>query len=254
MTLSWYGLIPEKTPLVSTTGSYTIDGSGDSRDFFIETLDDIKTVDTTYNVKYFETPLLPVGKHQLIVTYHGNSLTAPLTLDYLIIQNSSATSLPSSLSSQPAPFTVTSGVDQNSSTGVPSLSGTMSIVPGGGSSVITPNSASAITSYTLYPTSTSGGGPPIMGSGHAKKLNPTVIAGSISGGIGIVIVVGLAFVLFHRIKKSRPERGEIQNITPTPFQHSTAVDLRFRMDGTKIWWGDKGASMPSENPPQYNIS
>jgi len=46
---------------------------------------------TTYNQKFFETPKLSAGQHKLVVTYLGNSQTTPLTLDYLIVQNGTAT-------------------------------------------------------------------------------------------------------------------------------------------------------------------
>lgn len=250
VSLSWYGLIPEKTPIVSTTGFYTIDGSGVSWGFFIEALAD-RTGDTTYNIKHFETPLLPAGKHQLVVTYNGNLMTAPLSLDYLIIQNASV-ALASSSSSNPD-STTTGGLGQNTLTDMSSLSGTMSVINASGSSDTTPNATSAIISPTLYPTSISGGGPTAIGSGHVKKLNTAAIAGSISGSIGLVILVGLVFALFSGIKKTRQEGGKIQDITPTPFQHSAAVDLRFRVDGTKVRHEDAVVSMPSKDAPQYNI-
>jgi len=46
---------------------------------------------TTYNQKFFETSKMPAGQHKLVVTHLGNSQTTPLTLDYLIVQNGTAT-------------------------------------------------------------------------------------------------------------------------------------------------------------------
>ncbi|KDR73720.1 hypothetical protein GALMADRAFT_251531 [Galerina marginata CBS 339.88] len=95
VSVSWYGFIPTELPHPATTASYAIDG-GAPTSFVLRGLPASSA--TIYNQKFFETPTLTAGHHQLVVTYHGTSQTTPLTLDYLIIQNGT---IPSSNTTTP---------------------------------------------------------------------------------------------------------------------------------------------------------
>ncbi|KDR73719.1 hypothetical protein GALMADRAFT_212537 [Galerina marginata CBS 339.88] len=90
VSVSWYGLIPTEFAHAATMASYAIDRGGPTS-FVLRGLS-ADSSPTNYNQKFFETPTLTAGHHQLVVTYHGTSQTTPLTLDYLIIQNGTITS------------------------------------------------------------------------------------------------------------------------------------------------------------------
>ncbi|KAH9484522.1 hypothetical protein JR316_0004004 [Psilocybe cubensis] len=87
--VSWYAFIPE-TPHTPTTGSYSVDG-GPPSNFILNGIPINSPVKIEYNQKLFETPQYDPGPHTLVVTYLGNSSATPLTLDWLIVQNATAT-------------------------------------------------------------------------------------------------------------------------------------------------------------------
>lgn len=76
---------------------YSIDGEPPIS-FFIPALG-ASDAPPLYNQILFKTETLSRGKHELVVTYQGNSGTAPFALDAFIVQNASATSVPGDASS-----------------------------------------------------------------------------------------------------------------------------------------------------------
>ena len=90
VSLSWFGLILSNFPLTSTSAIYSIDNQTPIP-FSVPALKDAKAL-RLYNQVLFKTETLSPGQHELIVTYQGNSRTAPLALDYFVVQNASATS------------------------------------------------------------------------------------------------------------------------------------------------------------------
>ncbi|KAG6844440.1 hypothetical protein H0H87_006981, partial [Tephrocybe sp. NHM501043] len=89
--VTWVGFIPTEYPHNAATGSYSIDGSA-AVSFNLNGLSATATT-TVYNQAFFTTPDLTAGPHSLLVTYNGGAgASTPLTLDYLLVTN---TSLPS---------------------------------------------------------------------------------------------------------------------------------------------------------------
>ena len=90
VSLSWLGFIPSNFPLTSTSAIYSIDNQAPIP-FSVPALSDANAL-PLYNQVFFETETLSPGQHELIVTYQGNSGTAPLALDSFIVQNASVNS------------------------------------------------------------------------------------------------------------------------------------------------------------------
>ncbi|KAF9523193.1 hypothetical protein CPB83DRAFT_799670 [Crepidotus variabilis] len=82
ISVGWYSFIPSSFSKNSTTGSYTVDG-GSPQSFNVQG----SGTSDLYNQKLFETSILPMGRHRLTAVYNGTSTTAPMSLDYLIVQN-----------------------------------------------------------------------------------------------------------------------------------------------------------------------
>ena len=91
VSLSWLGFVPSNFSLTPTSAIYSIDGQTPIS-FFVPALGNASAL-PLYNQVLFKTETLSPGQHELIVTYQGNSATAPLALDAFIVQN--ATSSPS---------------------------------------------------------------------------------------------------------------------------------------------------------------
>ena len=110
VSLSWLGFIPSNSPLISTSAIYSIDNQTPIS-FFVPALSDAKAL-RLYNQVFFKTDTLSPGQHELMVTYQGNFGTAPLALDYFVVQNASATS---TLTSVPGATSATSSSVPSSS-------------------------------------------------------------------------------------------------------------------------------------------
>ncbi|EAU86480.1 hypothetical protein CC1G_11788 [Coprinopsis cinerea okayama7 len=81
---TWVGWMPDAYPTGASTGTWSIDGD-DPVEFEIPGLPSDAN-GTLYYQNFFETPRLQSrGPHKLVVTHMGPS--APLTLDYLIIED-----------------------------------------------------------------------------------------------------------------------------------------------------------------------
>ncbi|KAH6879653.1 hypothetical protein BKA70DRAFT_1345189 [Coprinopsis sp. MPI-PUGE-AT-0042] len=86
--LTWRGYIPNQFARAATTGTYAVDG-GPANSFVLKGLTEKQPA--TYNQKFFETPLLSLGPHRVLVVYQGNSDTTPLTLTNLLIEGGNST-------------------------------------------------------------------------------------------------------------------------------------------------------------------
>ena len=116
VSLRWIGHLSNDYPPDQAAVHYTIDGQSNS--FSIDGLPVNSTL-SQFNLEFFDTGQLSPTPHTLEVLYGGNSSTAPLILDYLIIQNgtssSTTTSTPSfPASTRPAPATSTNPEGQGS--------------------------------------------------------------------------------------------------------------------------------------------
>ena len=121
VSLSWLGLVPSNFSVTPTSAIYSIDGQNPIS-FFVPGLID-SNAPPLYNKVFFITETLSRGQHKLIVTYQGNSGTAPLALDNFVVENatSSATSALATDSSAPGiaggPTPAFSSVPSGSSSG-----------------------------------------------------------------------------------------------------------------------------------------
>ncbi|KAJ2928548.1 hypothetical protein H1R20_g8569, partial [Candolleomyces eurysporus] len=83
----WYGAIPSEASRTPSTGAYSIDGQPPNT-FAIRRIpssENSTSPPSLFNQIFFETPVLPFGKHNITVTYTGSGI--PLSLDRLVIQN-----------------------------------------------------------------------------------------------------------------------------------------------------------------------
>ncbi|KAG6905948.1 hypothetical protein DXG01_016750 [Tephrocybe rancida] len=100
--LTWVGFIPTERPHGSAAGTFSIDG-GAAVDF---KLNGISAPDsaTIYNQAFFTTPDLTPGPHSIIVTYSGGTGAAtPLTLDHLMLTNTSISAVAGPTLASPSP-------------------------------------------------------------------------------------------------------------------------------------------------------
>ena len=103
VSLSWIGFVPFNFSRTSTSAIYSIDNQTPIS-FSVPALS-TADVRQLYNQVFFTTETLSPEQHELIVTYQGNSGTAPLALDNFVVQNASATS---ALTSVPGATSATS--------------------------------------------------------------------------------------------------------------------------------------------------
>jgi len=196
--LAWYGLIANDLPHASTTGSFSIDGQS-AVPFHLKGITE-ESGPSAYNQKFFETTTLPYGHHNITVTFQGNEQTTPLTLDYLVVQNGTA---PEELSTSSS-LSGSSSKDTESSTSPPGSPP--------GSSPTGKNAGSNV-------------------NGTSSKSNVGVIVGGTIGGVGLILLVCLLLLCYHR--KQRKQQNlrdkEIPATGVEPFlgkgadQHSTTA-------------------------------
>ncbi|KAF9524777.1 hypothetical protein CPB83DRAFT_838654 [Crepidotus variabilis] len=91
VSLSWYSWLSPDFSTNLATASYTID-KGSPNQLNVTGPFGVQRMTPTFNLKLFETPTLEMGQHTLSVVYNGNENTAPLSLNYLIVQNGTSTS------------------------------------------------------------------------------------------------------------------------------------------------------------------
>ena len=89
--LTWYGIVPNQFPYAASTGSYVVD-QGLPTTFSLPGLP-LNSTTTLFSQLFFKTPTYAQGNHRISVLYQGNEQTTPLTLDYLIVRNGSASTL-----------------------------------------------------------------------------------------------------------------------------------------------------------------
>ena len=113
VSLSWLGFVPSNFSLTPTSAIYSIDGQTPIS-FFVPALSAGNAL-PLYNQVFFKTETLSPGQHELIVTYQGNSGTAPLALDDFVVQNATSSSATSALTSVPGATSATSSSVPSSS-------------------------------------------------------------------------------------------------------------------------------------------
>lgn len=111
ISLAWYTYISSEYQKPLSTATYTIDG-GAPQEFSFGA-----NPNKAYNQKIMQTSTLPMGRHEMVVTYNGDSTSSQLSLDYIIVQNGSfpAASLTSTIggSTGTLPVTATATVVSN---------------------------------------------------------------------------------------------------------------------------------------------
>ncbi|KAG6920217.1 hypothetical protein DXG01_004986 [Tephrocybe rancida] len=88
--ISWVGYIPVELGKAPANGTYAVDG-GPPIPYRLSGLDSSATSSVYYQT-FFTTQDLSQGPHTILVTHNGNSNQTPLTLEYLLVTNSSSTS------------------------------------------------------------------------------------------------------------------------------------------------------------------
>ncbi|TFK64726.1 hypothetical protein BDN72DRAFT_901348 [Pluteus cervinus] len=88
--VTWYGHVAQEFPAAQSSASYSIDGGAPTAFQFQGSLVDLN------NVVFFTTPTLPLGQHTLEVVHDGSTTSAPLSLDYVYVQNALVSYPPSS--------------------------------------------------------------------------------------------------------------------------------------------------------------
>jgi len=116
--LTGVGFVPGHFPLNASSATYSVDGQTPNN-FLVPALSSTDAMEH-YNQILFQTGQLSAGQHMLVVTHQGNSGTAPLAIDYFVLQSAPSSSTSSSSN---AP-THTDGTSISSS--VPSISSTSS--------------------------------------------------------------------------------------------------------------------------------
>jgi len=224
VSLAWYGFIPDEQPHAATTGAYFIDGQS-AISFSLEGLPATKST-TIYNQKFFETATLPYGRHNITVSFQGNQNTTPLTLDYLVVQNG----------------TVPEGSSTSSS-----LSGSSS--KDAGSSTSPPRSS---------PTGKDAGS---NVNGTSSKSNVGVIVGGIVGAVGLILLVCLLLLCYHR-KQRKQQNLRYKEIPATgvePFlgkgadQHSTTALPNHSMWGRTHLLTSYGTDLDANTQGAYQL-
>ncbi|KAG6907066.1 hypothetical protein DXG01_010712 [Tephrocybe rancida] len=100
--LTWVGFIPTEYPHSSAVGTFSIDG-GAAVNFKLNGLSATATT-TVYNQVFFTTPDLPPAPHSILVTYNGGiDAATPLTLDYILLTNTSLPVVAGATSVSPSP-------------------------------------------------------------------------------------------------------------------------------------------------------
>ncbi|KAF9563380.1 hypothetical protein CPC08DRAFT_760934 [Agrocybe pediades] len=189
ISLAWYGLIPIDSAhpfQYDTTGVYVLDG-GTPTTFVLQRLRS-DTV-TQYNQKFFETPPLLPGPHNIVVTYLGNSATTPLTLDYLIIHNGTMPSRSSTAS-----VDVSATVPSNTPATVPS--NMPAIVPTNGRTTVPTNMPAAVTATVLTPPQS-----------HENRIGTLVGVAAASG-----VIAGSVMVLSYCCWRSKKRRHYLSTL------------------------------------------
>ena len=87
--LRWYGYIPTELSHNATSAMYSIDGASPVS-FPLDGLP--STNNSLYNQLFFSTPQLSNGTHNLVVVYEGDDQHTPLTLNYLVVTDSTPSS------------------------------------------------------------------------------------------------------------------------------------------------------------------
>ncbi|KAJ2928523.1 hypothetical protein H1R20_g8570, partial [Candolleomyces eurysporus] len=87
--VTWYGTIPSEASRTPSTGAYSIDGQPPTTFTIRRTpsTENSTSPPSLFNQIFFETPVLPFGEHNITVTYASSG--TPLSLDRLVIRNSS---------------------------------------------------------------------------------------------------------------------------------------------------------------------
>lgn len=120
VSLSWFGVYNSSHHRGPASATYSVDGETPIP-FLLE---NVSSDDTPLlsNQPFFQTSKYSAGQHRLEVVYHGQPETTPLTLQHLIVQNSSP-STPTTLTAVNTVTTVaTATVWTTTSTSIPSHS------------------------------------------------------------------------------------------------------------------------------------
>ena len=186
--ISWVGYTQPLSDGTPTSSTYSIDGQTPIS-FPVPASPDSNTY---FNQILFKSGQLSSGQHKLVVTYTGNSTTAPLVLNYFVQEGTA------------------SSTSSNSSSNAP----TSTSVPSSSSSSSTPNVGTSGSSTTID-----------------RKPTGAIIGGVIGGLVLISLLLGLFFIRRrnNRSVQALSEKSHIEVVDPfiaLPSTHPTSTSLR----------------------------
>ncbi|KAF8801593.1 hypothetical protein BYT27DRAFT_7245174 [Phlegmacium glaucopus] len=210
VSLSWVAFIPGRFPLSSSSATYSIDGQTPTT-FLVPALSSAGATEL-YNQILFQTGKLSPGHHKLVVTYQGNSGTAPLALDYFAVQDAPSSSTPSSTPSS-APSAPSLAAPSLKPASAPSSSNTPThaIVAGG---------ASTISSSVPSSSSSGSSGSSPGSTGSSTTTNHTgAIVGGVIGGLVLLLLILFLFIRRrnNRGAKALNEKSDASGDMVDPF-------------------------------------
>ena len=184
------GIVPNGFPLNNSSATYTIDGQPPIT-FVVPALTSTALA-SLFNQILFQTGNLSTGNHKLVVTYQGNSETAPLAINYFLVQDA------------PSPST-------SSTSGGTTTTGT--------------TTTGTATSFSSVPTGTSYNSTSSQGS-TSKKSPIAAIVGGVSGGL-ILLLLFMFLILRRKHRKAQrlsdaDASHEIVQPFTLPPSHSTS--------------------------------
>ncbi|KAF8808392.1 hypothetical protein BYT27DRAFT_7337774 [Phlegmacium glaucopus] len=212
--LTFVGYLPPNFPLTTSSATYSIDGSSPSN-FLVP-----NGSPELYNQVLFQTGQLSAGQHKVVVTYQGNSGTAPLALDYFVVQNA-----PSSSGSSPtggnvltlSPSSSTAGASSGgtgTTNSAASVKGTQtatntassdiplsSHIPGETSAGAAGSISSSVSSSGSSSSGNSSDSTSTLGSTGSSTVTKMPLGAIIGGVLGGVILLLLLLILFLFIRK-----------------------------------------------------
>ncbi|KAH9484395.1 hypothetical protein JR316_0003876 [Psilocybe cubensis] len=190
--LSWFGVYNSSHHRGRAKATYSVDGEKPVS-FWIENTSS-HNMPLLSNQPFFQTPKYSAGQHRLEVVYYGNSKATPLTLQHLIVQDSSPNT-------------------------------PISVSPTTGPTAIPPSDTvpATTTTYTM-PASES---PSHQSESNSKMIGS--IAGGVVGGFLFLVIVAVGFFLLGRCRArvEHPEaafRDVIEPYTHNPLRRSSGYN------------------------------
>ena len=267
----WYGFYDNTYPSAAATATYTVDGANPKT----ITLNGASANPVKWSMPFFTTDALAAGEHTLQIVYNGNAASTPLSVQSLIVNGGTLSTLVTSSSSGSS---VNSAAPASSSlTTTATVSGTSSFQSGlVNSTAISTLAGGTLTTVTTdvtatsVPSSSQGSGSLTAGSAspgstsstadlvnaHGSKTNVGAIAGEVVAGILFLLLLVVISLFLRRRRRTRertqqafePVLGEAneifsQIVHPYPPQsQSDTSRVQYTNDSYPSYLPEKAAS------------